>query len=66
MVRVIQLADRKPWVSRMPLIWNELTIPTRVTFGLAFGLSTNVRRFDATNQLATRVTCMKRALNDHG
>ena len=36
-----ELADGKPWVS-MPLNWNELTIPTHVTF-LVFGLSTNVR-----------------------
>ena len=35
------LADGNPWFS-MPLSWNELTIPIRVTF-LAFGLSTNVR-----------------------
>ena len=34
------LADEKPWIS-MLLTWNEMSIPTFVTF-LAFGLSTNV------------------------
>ena len=55
-----ELADGKPWVS-MPFNWNEFTIMTRVTF-LAFGLSIK-RTFDTANQLATRIICMKRALN---
>ena len=56
------LADRKPWIS-MLLSRIGSTIPTRVTFVtfLTFGLSTNVPLTLRTNQLATRIICMKRS-----